>query len=586
VLSACNQPMFVTVGVSRWVLLRVGRPRKCVRKVVPVPGCGEGHPATTRTSFALRLRFGWRGLPVALLIAGAACLVAGCAGLKGELPSQTVESGLAMPVPRGGVADTPTPTSLPAAATQPSDEDMPAPSPSAHYVLDPVRVINLAFNNQPAIKQRYQSFKAEEARYDFFYTSRDSLTPGMRVYNKMAGERDSIDGQYRDREHVAEMFVEKRFFNTSRLSFSTGYHVTGEQWTGEQANHPFVAGSLRYPLSASREALQRASEQIVRQNDLDNAKLQYLETVRTRLLWALFDYYGTIDTRDRLEMTRRWLHDLRAMTVEIRGVTDRDVESDLQRVQAEVASVEADWRDLSGRLEVRLDELKSGIGLSFDSTLELMEESFNPFAGVSRERLLELSLATDPEIATLRNGVRNAQAQLDLARRGKWDAALIFSGESALEGDQGDQGSSQWQVSASVELRRVDERVTTSLEREALANIERNQQAIRARENNIYVGTLDPMIRMKTLTLNIKHLTSNLDRYQRNYDEGLTRYRRGELNIDDLLSRRQELFNQQSEIINSKRRLGDAIAQLCSATGKFFDLINEHNGQSASQADQ
>ncbi len=551
-----------------------------------VPGCSDGHPTTTHASRPLPSRVGWRGGPVVLLVAGAACLAAGCAGLKGELPSQTVESALAMPVPRSGIADAPTPTSMPAVATQPSDDGAPTPPPSAHYALAPVRVINLAFNNQPAIKQRYQSFKAEEARYDFFYTSRDSLTPGMRVFNKVAGERDPIDGPYRDREHVAEMFVEKRFFNTSRLSFSTGYRVTGEQWTGEQANHPFVAGSLRYPLSASREALQRASEQIVRQNDLDNAKLNYLETVRTRLQWALFDYFGTIDTRDRLEMPRRWLHDLRNMTVEIRQVTDRDVESDLQRVQAEVASVEADWRDLSGRLEVRLDELKASIGLPFDSTLELLDEPFNPFAGVSRERLLELSLATDPEIATLRNGVRNAQAQLDLARRGKWDAALIFSGESDLEGDQGNQGASQWKVSASVELRRVDERVTTSLEREALANIERNQQAIRARENNIHVGTLDPMIRMKTLTLNIKHLTSNLDRYRRNYDEGLARYRQGELNIDDLLSRRQELFSQQREIINSKRRVGGAIAQLCSATGMFFDLINEHNGQSDSQGER
>jgi len=552
---------------------------------VPVPDGSDGLPTTVCALSLHGLRFGWRGLAVALLAAGAVGVAAGCAGLKGELPSQRVESGVAMPVPRGGAAGDIAATSMPA-ATQPSDEQMPAPSASAHYVLDPLRVINLAFNNQPAIKQRYQSFKAEEARYDFFYTSRDSLTPGMRVFNRLAGERDPIDGQYRDREHVAELFVEKRFFNTSRLSFSTGYRVTGEQWTGEQANHPFVAGSLRYPLSASREALQRASEEIVRQNDLNDAKLEYLETVRTRLLWALFDYYGTIDVRDRLEMTRRWLHDLRTMTVEIREVTDRDVESDLQRVQAEVASVEADWRDLSGRLEVRLDELKSAIGLSFDSTLEVIEAPFNPFAGVSRERLLELSLATDPEIATLRNAVRNAQAQLDLARRGKWDAALIFSGESALEGDQGDQGRSYWQVSASVELRRVDERVTRSLERESLANIERSQQAIRARENNIYVGTLDPMIRMKTLTLNIKHLTGNLQRFQRNYEEGLARYRQGELNIDDLLSRRQELFHQQEEIINTKRRVGDAVAQLCSATGTFFDLINEHNGRPEPQADR
>lgn len=522
----------------------------------------------TRRPARLWARPNWRAA-IAACLSGP--LLAGC---QSPMPSERLASALTLPAPGGhylppatAPASRPSPTQ-PAVATA-----KPTTAPATVLRLSPLSVIHLAFNHQPFIKQRYQAFKAEEARYDFFYTSRDSFTPGIRISTDLQGTR-SPDEQQRDRQHVVELVMEKRFFNTSRLSFNAGYKVTGQQWTGAQANHPFLSATLRYPLWGSRQALQRASEQIERQNDVNDAQLRYLEAVRWRLQWALASFYETIELRERVKLLDRWLDDLRDLTAKVQA-TNRNPTADLRRIQAEITSVQARRRELQGRYEIELGALKANIGLPFDCRLELIEEPFNPFAGLSLRELVRLSVTTDPEIATHRNAIRDAQAQLELARRGKWDTALLLSGESQIEGSQDDQGQSEWSVSAALEFRAVDRRVTTSLEREALASIKRAQQAIRARRNDIYVGALAPLTRMRTLTTNIEQLTANLDRYVRDYNTGLAEYARGKLNIDDLLTRRANLFEQQQAIIESKKRFGVSVARLCAATGKFFELLQQ-----------
>ena len=498
-----------------------------------------------------------------------ATLTAG--GCAGKLPSADLDNGFDVPVPAGDRLD--------AGAVDPSIERTatgPAPSVSREapgsYVLTPLNVIHMAFNRNPQIKETYQIYKAEEARYDFFYTSRDSFTPGMRVSNRAAELREP-ELRERDTTQSVELFVEKRFFSTSKLDLRAGYTRTDKQWDAGQSSHPFVGASLRYPLSTSREALQRASDQIIRQNDLNSAKTRYLQVARSRLRWALINYYEAIELRDRLTEAAVWLDDLRELATEIERVKGGDANGDLTRVQAEIATVEAQHRDIEGSYSIQIDVLKARIGLPFDAQFELRYAAFNPFEDVSQQELYTLSIATDPEILTLGNSVRNAQVQLDLARRGKWDAAVIVSGSSSLEGDADARGYSWWEVSTAFELRAVDERVTTSLEREGLANIERFQQAIRSRKDDIYVDTIDPLVRIRTGLVNIEQLSGNLDRWVRDYDQGMVEYRNGRLNIDDLLTRRQTLFDQRTRISSDRRWVGSNVARLCAATGRFFDLL-------------
>jgi len=47
----------------------------------------------------------------------------------------------------------------------------------------------------------------------------------------------------------------------------------------------------------------------------------------------------------------------------------------------------------------------------------------------------------------------------------------------------------------------------------------------------------------------------------------------GRLNIDDLLKRRETIYEQEEEIAELAFMVGANIAEFCAATGKFFELL-------------
>ena len=60
-------------------------------------------------------------------------------------------------------------------------------------------------------------------------------------------------------------------------------------------------------------------------------------------------------------------------------------------------------------------------------------------------------------------------------------------------------------------------------------------------------------------------------------------YLAGKLNIDDLITRRRTLFNQEKEIADLTQMVGFNVAELCAATGKFFELLDDHPSERANQ---
>ncbi len=479
-------------------------------------------------------------------------------------------------------------STMPSARLQ-SDVTLPIPSaafavptadrflPDRHgetYRLSARSLIPIAFNGQPDIKSSLHRFKSEEARYDFFYTSRDSLTPRLRTMNTFSGFRED-DTVTRERSHTVELGVEKRFFDTTELNVALG--LRADALDEAIGNRPFISANLRYPLWASREKLERTSEEIFWRNQVDDALLGYIQTVRSQLQFTLFRFYEVVDLRRRVGHAARWREDLGLLLARLDAVADRDLTSDKSRIEAESTTVSAEVRNLKGRYDVEFERLKAACGLPFHANIEIVDEPFNPFEGLGHDELFRLSIETDPEIATLRNAVRNAEVQLDLARRGRWDLALLLDATSNLEGGGEHEGVSDWLVSVGFDVSAVDARVTGSLIRQAEANIARFSQSIAARENAIFVDTFEPLIRMETLGESRRELLTNLPRYQADYDSGVTEYLGGDLNIDDLLKRRENLYDQDREIARLTFLVGANVAELCAATGKFFELLDEPN---------
>ncbi|MGD2108604.1 MAG: TolC family protein, partial [Phycisphaerae bacterium] len=455
---------------------------------------------------------------------------------QSTMPSARLQSEIALPVPASAS------TLLEAGRFDRSDA-------GETYRLTPLSVIRTAFNRQPAIKSSYHRFKSEEARYDFFYTSRDSLTPRFRWSNSYAESRDrnieAADPVTRTRDHSVALSVEKRFFDTSALDVSVGLQAGAvDEALG---NQPFVSARLRYPLWASREKLERTSEEIFWKNQVDDAQLGYIQGVRNRLESVLFQFYNVVLLRRECEHRKQWQSDLEALLTRIDGDGEKDRDSDRKRVRAEIASAIATLRDVTGRFDVQIERLKAACGLPFDTVVELDGAAFNPFEGQTHEELFRISIETDPEIETLRNAKRNAEVQLDLARRGRWDIAFLADGTSNLDGGGEEDGLSDWAVSLGLDVSAVDSRVTDSLIRQAESNIAHFEQRIVEREDQVFVDTFEPILRMETLAQSRRELERNLPRFQNDYRQGLEEYFEGKLNIDDLLTRREELFWQEYE---------------------------------------
>ncbi len=498
------------------------------------------------------------------VLLSAALLATGC---NHKTPSQKLRERVALPIPAAKVS-------------LPRQERLSMQDFGERYELTPVSLIPISFNLQPDIKASYQRFKSEEGRYDFFYTSRDSLTPKISVDNtwneeEKPGEEWHTRVRERDREHTTALSVEKRFFDTTEMEVGIGHSVTAED--AGHGQQPFALARLRYPLWASRERLERTSEEIFRRNELNDAQLNFIQTVRAQLNNALSRYYRTLYNIRLRDHAREWQRDLEALLPVLSKAEGSNQQADRQRLEAEIASVKARDLDFSSQTQVQISRLKADCGLPFHAQIEIVDADFDPFVGLTHEELLTLGLETDPEIATLKNAMNNAQVQLELARRGRWDVALVADGKTSLEGAGLSNDESDWSLSVGMAVSAVDERVTSSLIRQAQADIERFSEAIVARENAIFVDTLEPLVRNRSLHASNDELRDGLAKFERDFEKGIDEYVAGNLNLDDLLTRREKIYSRQTEIALQSFYIGVNTSSLCAATGKFFELLNGRN---------
>jgi hypothetical protein len=431
------------------------------------------------------------------------------------------------------------------------------------------------FENSPRIRTAYQRYAAEQARYEYVIANWSSFTPGVALAPGISSSERDGDSATRRYTQKAQVFLDRNFLNTSRVRLS-GDMLREDIDPEDYTMHPSLRGSLRYPLGASRESLVRTSEQIQYENRVNDTQMGYIKEVRAQLRYAVVVFFEALELRLRAEMQRQMLRDLEGLANRINASIAAKAKADLDRLQAEITSVGTRIRDTQSRYEIQVEQLKSITGLPFETEVYPLDEPFDPFGQIDREELLRLSTQSDPEIATLGNAVKSAEIQLDLARKGRIDIALLAGGGMDMAGTGRWTGRQEWSADAGVELRLVDPRISKSLEREAQSTISRLENSIQSRRNEIRVGTMEPLLLAQTLRRNIQDTRGNIERYSRDYQAGRRLYFGGKMDIDDLLRRRQNLFNEQQSLIASRTNLGQRMADLASATGKFFELLEQY----------
>jgi outer membrane protein TolC len=506
------------------------------------------------------------------ILAAALTLLAGCKAAPSAPPNS-----VGLPIPPGleqGIR-------ISAATSRPTGNKYLSPG-QKQLDLTPMKVIHLTFELCPRIRAAYLRYMGEKARYDYIMANWTSTTPGALIgpgWNRTQDAADTISNEQTQR---VEAFVERNFLDTSRFRAFAG--ALNEDAGESHGFHPTAGGLLQYPLWVSREALQRSSEQIFQQTRVNDAQLEYVKQVRENLGNLTSTFFGVLGIYQRVGIRQHQIDDLHEIQRRAEGAGKPA--TDLQRIQAEEVTATTALRDQQSNYEIEMAWMTSTMGLPRGLDVRLVDEPFDPFGQTPQEEMLAMSLQTDPEIATLKNAIRDAEVQLALARKGKVDVTMSLGASTDLAGSGSRSGQAEYRAEALLTVAFIDARLSNSLAREAGANIRQYEQAIQRRRNNVYVEANEPLIKIRMLGKNIPDRQRNVERYQRDYEAAVRDYVAGRMDIDNLLQRRTGLLNEELELSYNKGELGGRISSLATTTGKFFELLQQEadgKGSSASQ---
>lgn len=456
----------------------------------------------------------------------------------------------------------------------PPDQALTPAAADVPLLLDTTKVMKLTVRLLPDIRGALERRAAEEARYDFFITNRSGLSCGLEVESEYDRQHVASD-RGRTRSLDPELFIQKDFYNTASVRVGTGYSLSDSQHSHEAA--AFVKGTVSLPLFGSREALARSNDKIFQQTKVNDARLEYFRVIRWRISWALESLSDAQRFLDEIRSEKEYIDDLKGLLEISEAVKDRDTSSDREKLRATMTSAAAHANTTKHRYTVQVERLKVVIGLPLETQVVLVEADFNPFEGKDLGKLQDVALQTDEEIKTLRNSLMTSQAELDLARKGKWDTSLFVSGRRAFAGNGQREDEAGYTLSGGVTLRRIDARISRSLENIALAKMREYRSAITGRERKIRFNTTEAYLLMESAAEDVSARKANISRYFDDYRTGIEQYRSGAITIDELVRKRKLALEEQNDVARGAQRFRMNVFRLVTSTGLYTQFIDPEN---------
>ncbi|MBT5829550.1 MAG: hypothetical protein HOH77_05075, partial [Candidatus Latescibacteria bacterium] len=163
-------------------------------------------------------------------------------------------------------------------------------------VITADKVIELAFARNPGIRAARYRLESAQHNFDLFESELSQFTP-LVVDTKLERESNAEKGA----EITAGM--EREFFNGASADLSVGNSSVFE--SGTQSHAQFVESKIEFPLFSSNTKLKRLSERTFEENDLREARLDYIEEVREQIEDAQETFY---ERTEAAAMLRALIH--------------------------------------------------------------------------------------------------------------------------------------------------------------------------------------------------------------------------------------------------------------------------------------
>jgi hypothetical protein len=430
------------------------------------------------------------------------------------------------------------------------------------YTITADSVIELAFARNPGIRAARYQLESAQHNFDLFESELSQFTP-LVLDSKIKRETDAEKGA----EITAGM--EREFFNGASAGLNVGNSSVFER--GARTHAQFVESEIEFPLFSSNTRLERLSERTFEENDLQEARLDYIDEVRDQIEDAQATFYEWTEATSMLRANTRHRDDLILLAEAIRGNDRVEV---LDRIQ----SLESDIRVWELRIATREIQLAQLLVIQPDSIAAISEVQIDVsspkhlgrhYVAEPFSRILKRALTHDTESEILRSVIENAEEKIRLAERGKWDITVALDGRYNY-GETGAGRDDTYSAGMGLRLKKFDRKVLRHSRSKALADVRSAEAQIEQRAARLQSRIGEHKVELDNLVDRISQLTSLSESRHQIYTFKRQDFLNQAITLDELLNASRNLLTTEEDYHATIAEYLNTIRSLDSVCGVYF----------------
>lgn len=437
-------------------------------------------------------------------------------------------------------------------------------------------LIRITYQNNKEIEAVRYDLQAAEIAFKQFERGLSQFTPFLAESKanrkKDRYPKDEYPRSKTDYGYSSRVGMEKEFFNGSSVSSGIGYR--GFEGESSEGGVPFAEMEYKFPLFGSYTTLRRVTDRTFEENEVFNARLDYVDTIRYTIQSSQELYIWLQVILDRLEFSREshsFYEELLLKSRVLSTPADKNlVEDQIKSIRSDITKYTGDansyrlmLQDQIGFLELPISRVQR-----FDFLGE--KQYGSDYLERKSEQVFLEAIQNDAEIKVLEMALDNSRLKKELAQKGKWDIFGKFYGNFDLDGNEDNDGYSGYDVGIGVDIRFIDPTYQNLSMKRSQAEINKYTSKIENRRRELNNFIIQKMSESANFKQQVENLSASITSRNKVVEQKLLAYLQERETMDNLLSARRDLYDSQ---IKRSTTLGDffeIITELDERTGCYF----------------
>ncbi len=432
-------------------------------------------------------------------------------------------------------------------------------------------LMKLVFDENPEVVSARYALEVAEFQFKDFVRNLSQFTPFLSQSYITRSQRRYEENQV----YSTRVGMEKEFFDGSSVSTGFGHH--GNFGDPESGTGQFLDTDITFPLFGSNTTLRRITSLSREENELFNARLEYVDEIRDNIREAHYHYFDLLTTREnrarRIECIEDYKGFLALPRVQSNPVERQHIETVIQSEEADIIRFEETLNHIL--IYLRFSIGRKELSMSQVNSFDLYAEDYYGKSYLSRtvEQLLAEADRNDINIKVLENARESSMEKKRLAEEGKWDVFTDLNGQYDINGDGSLRDDNGYLIGAGLRVTKIDPVLLGYSLGRAVAEIKEYDALIREQ----HLQTKNQIDREWFIARNRRKqyegLLESVQSQREVYLQKRKDYAEGKESIDNLIDYRKQLTNTQINLVQSLHGFYWSIVRLDHACGVYYTKL-------------